>query len=114
MSLNLPAYCKALLALKSTAELTFAEIAQQIQKPEVWTTALFFGQARTDQKTAEQILQVLKADGIISYLDEDTGEEKSFSPSMIMKGLSVGLAGNGGMVQRGSTWEWPPKVSGHW
>jgi cyanate lyase len=110
MSLNLPAYCTALLSLKATSELTFAQIAEQIQKPEVWTTALFFGQARTDVKTAEAILKVVKGDGMISYLDEYTGQEKVFSPSMIIKGLSSGLAGNGGMVQRGATWEWPPKV----
>jgi hypothetical protein len=59
---TLPAYCIALLSLKSTSELTFAEISTKISKPEVWTTSLFFGQARTDKATAEELLKVLSAE----------------------------------------------------
>ncbi|ORY23809.1 cyanate lyase C-terminal domain-domain-containing protein [Naematelia encephala] len=107
---NLPSYCTALLSLKAESSLSFSEIANTIGKPEVWTTALFFGQAKADQSTAESLLDALgsKRDNKeISYQAEEDGSSKTLSRDFIIKGL-IG-EGMGGMIERGGTWEFPPK-----
>ena len=108
--MNLPAYCTALLAAKSTSGLTFAQIADSISKPEVWTTALFYGQAHADATTAQQILDALKVSGSVSHTSSVTGEAKSMQAEVLVAGLSGQMSGVEGMVVRGGTWEWPPKV----
>ena len=107
MTMDLPHHCTALLSAKANAGLTFAELAQKISKPEVWTTALFFGQAHADEPTAKAIIEALnlKEDAQISYGPEN----KVMSTDRVISGLS-GKNGVDGMVTRGGTWEWPPKV----
>lgn len=104
MTMNLPPHCTALLSAKAESKLTFSEIAQKISKPEVWTTALFFGQAHADEATAKAIVNTLEIGSSVSYGPEN----KSMSVQMIEGGLS-GKGGIDGMVSRGRTWEWPPK-----
>jgi hypothetical protein len=116
MSAQLPAYCTALLAWKTESNLTFSEIAEKLQRPEVWTTALFFGQAKTDEETAKRLLDIAgtPADGLVKYSTIDDPTEKAIPASLIIKGLSgkgVDSKGVDGMITRGGTWEWPPKVS---
>ncbi|WVQ83931.1 cyanate hydratase [Cryptococcus sp. DSM 104549] len=102
---NLPLHCKLLLRAKAGEELTFADIAKRINKPEVWTTALFYGQATTDKDTARKIYDVLSG-------------EVYFGAAVTERSLLVldGLSGTGdanmgveGMVTRGATFEVPPK-----
>ena len=105
--MNVPPHCTALLAAKSESGITFAELAQKISKPEVWTTALFFGQAHADDSTAKAIIDALGIGSSVSYGPEN----KSMSVQLLTAGLS-GKGGIDGMVTRGGTWEWPPKVRG--
>jgi cyanate lyase len=115
MSAPLPAYCTALLAWKSESKLTFSDIAAKLERPEVWTTALFFGQAKTDEETAKKLLDLAgtPADGLVKYFTIDDPSEKVIPAELIIKGLSgkgVDSKGVDGMITRGGTWEWPPKV----
>ena len=96
---ELPTYCHSLLAAKAATALTFDDIAKAIGKPEVWTTALFFGQARCDEETAKKITEVLKM---------ASGEDSVVSG---LAGKGDGSFGVSGMVVRGGTWDGPPKVS---
>ena len=116
MSAPLPAYCTALLAWKTESNLTFSAIAEKLGRPEVWTTALFFGQAKTDEETAQKLLDLAgtPADGLVKYSTIDDPTEKAIPASAIIKGLcgkGVDSKGVDGMITRGGTWEWPPKVS---
>lgn len=43
---GLPAACHALLEAKAKSGLTFEQISEKLGKPEVWTAALFYGQAK--------------------------------------------------------------------
>jgi cyanate lyase len=95
---ELPSYCHSLLAAKAATALTFDDIAKAIGKPEVWTTALFFGQARCDEETAKKVTEVLKM---------ASGEESVVSG---LAGKGDGSFGVSGMVVRGGTWDGPPKV----
>jgi cyanate lyase len=115
MSAPLPAYCTALLAWKTESNLTFSAIAEKLGRPEVWTTALFFGQAKTDEETAQKLLELAgtPADGLVKYATIDDPSEKTIPASSIIKGLcgkGVDSKGVDGMITRGGTWEWPPKV----
>lgn len=112
---NLPYHCKALLTAKQERGLTFDDVAKAINKPEVWTTARFYGQATTDSNTAEAILKALGGEQHwADYNDKlETGQEK-----IDVKRVLNGLSGNGeenmgvkGMITRGATFEVPPKVS---
>jgi len=105
MTMDLPPHCTALLSAEAESGLTFVELAEKISKPEVWTTALFFGQAHGDEATAKAIIDALKIGTSVSYGPDD----KSMSVQMVEAGLS-GKGGIEGMVTRGGTWEWPPKV----
>ena len=115
MSAPLPAYCTALLSWKSDSGITFAEIAAQLGKPEVWTTALFFGQAKTDDETARKLLAITQTDynDTLKYYTIDDPTVKHCPGWAVVHGLSgkgVDSRGVDGMVTRGGTWEWPPKV----
>lgn len=112
---NLPYHCKALLTVKQESGLTFDDVAKAINKPEVWTTALFYGQATTDSNTAEAILKALGGEQHwADYNDKlEPGQEK-----IDVKRVLNGLSSNGeenmgvkGMITRGATFEVPPKVS---
>ncbi|KAK1926611.1 cyanate lyase C-terminal domain-containing protein [Papiliotrema laurentii] len=114
MSAPLPAYCTALLSWKSDSGITFAEIAAQLGKPEVWTTALFFGQAKTDDETARKLLAITQTDynDTLKYYTIDDPTVKHCPGWAVVHGLSgkgVDSRGVDGMVTRGGTWEWPPK-----
>jgi len=120
MSGPLPAYCTALLSWKVDSGLTFAQIAEKLGKPEVWTTALFFGQTKTDDATAKKLLEIVAigADDTLEYYTIDDPAIKHCPGRMVVQGLSgkgVDSRGVDGMVTRGGTWEWPPKVGpGAW
>ena len=110
---ELPSYCHALLAAKSGTELTFDDIAKAISKPEVWTTALFFGQARCDAETAKKIVEVLKLDVKNDYVWGSDPAQRTVTDQMVIDGLAgkgAGSMGVNGMVVRGGTWDGPPKV----
>ncbi|GFZ49025.1 cyanase [Saitozyma sp. JCM 24511] len=112
MSFEIPSHCTALLAAKAGSDLTFAEIAKAIGKPEVWTTAVFFGQARTDEATAKKLVEMLKIPPQYRYYwGEDPGT-KTITDENIVDGLAgrgSGSMGVKGMVVRGGTWDGPPK-----
>lgn len=111
---ELPSYCHALLAAKSGTTLTFDDIAKSIGKPEVWTTALFFGQARCDADTAKQIVEVLKLKVTNDYVWGSDPQQRTVTDEMVIDGLAgkgAGSMGVSGMVVRGGTWDGPPKVS---
>ena len=117
MSLQLPAHCSALLSSKSHSGLTFAEIASRLNKPEVWTTALFFGQARCDEPTAKAIVSTMGIPPVYEFHWGDHPEVRTMSDEMVVSGLmgrGSGSMGVDGMVVRGATWESPPKVSLTW
>ncbi|KIR36058.1 cyanate hydratase [Cryptococcus deuterogattii MMRL2647] len=110
---NLPYHCKALLTAKQERGLTFDDVAKAINKPEVWTTALFYGQATTDSNTAEAILKALGGEQHWANHNNklEPGQEK-----IDVKRVLNGLSGNGeenmgvkGMITRGATFEVPPK-----
>lgn len=94
---DLPSHSTTLLAAKTASGKTFDEIASAIDKPEVWTTALFFGQTRCNEETARAIAKVL-----------NVGDE---SVVMGLCGKGSGSIGVEGMTVRGGTWDGPPKVS---
>ncbi|KAI5451195.1 Cyanate hydratase [Naganishia albida] len=84
---GLPAACHALLDAKAKKGLNFEEISKQIGKPEVWTAALFYGQAKPDEATLTKLSEVLE-------IEHST--------------LQTGLGG-AYTVHRGESWTWPPK-----
>jgi cyanate lyase len=110
---ELPSYCHALLAAKAGTTLTFDDIAKQIGKPEVWTTALFFGQARCDTETAKKVVEVLKMTVKNDYVWGSDPQQRMVTDEMVVDGLAgkgAGSMGVSGMVVRGGTWDGPPKV----
>jgi len=109
---NLPLYCKCLLAMKATGGFTFAHIAERLAKPEVWTTALFFGQAKCDLQTASMLIIILSDDGpgqTFLFQDPESGAERQVARELVLSGLQGLGVVNGGMVTRGGTWDMPPK-----
>lgn len=110
---ELPSYCHALLAAKAGTTLTFDDIAKSIGKPEVWTTALFFGQARCDTETAKKVVEVLKMTVKNDYVWGSDPQQRMVTDEMVVDGLAgkgAGSMGVSGMVVRGGTWDGPPKV----
>ncbi|ODN75198.1 cyanate hydratase [Cryptococcus amylolentus CBS 6039] len=111
---DLPYHCKAILAAKSETGKTFDDIAKSIGKPEVWTTALFYGQATTNEETANAILNALGGQGLFDQLSDHrtaSGDEQ-----IIYEKVLKGLSGKGeenygvpGLIQRGATIDLPPK-----
>ncbi|RSH79113.1 Cyanate hydratase [Apiotrichum porosum] len=92
---SLAPHCQTLMEAKQASGKTFAEIAAAIGKPEVWTAALFFGNAVTDAETAAKI-----------------ATEIGLKDEVAVKGLAgkgPGSLGVDGMIVRGQNWEWPPK-----
>ena len=111
----LPLYCTALLCWKTVSGVTFAAIAKDLDKPEVWTTALFFGQAKCDAETAKSLLEIMsiKSEGHVIYSTADDPTPKKYPAQAVIAGLTGrGMDSNGvyGMVARGGTADWPPKV----
>lgn len=49
----------AILAAKAATALTFADIATEVGRSEVWTTSAIFGQARMDPAEAEALVAAL-------------------------------------------------------
>ncbi|GHJ90248.1 hypothetical protein NliqN6_6650, partial [Naganishia liquefaciens] len=84
---GLPSACHVLLDAKAKKGLTFEQISEQIGKPEVWTAALFYGQAKPDEETLQKLAQVL-----------------DIFPEVLQDGL-----GGSYVVHRGESWTWPPK-----
>ncbi|KAJ9107648.1 hypothetical protein QFC21_001108 [Naganishia friedmannii] len=84
---GLPPACHALLEAKASKGLTFEQIAEKLGKPEVWTAALFYGQAKPDEPTLSKLSEILSIDSAT---------------------LQSGLGGSY-TVHRGETWTWPPK-----
>ncbi|KAK8846629.1 cyanate hydratase [Kwoniella newhampshirensis] len=112
--LDLPPHCRALLAAKTASNLTFAEIASSVHRPEVWTTALFYGQATTDDTTAEAIFELLGNSSLLENYNRDFVADGGVK--MTKERLVGGLSGRGegnmgvkGMITRGGTFEVPPK-----
>jgi cyanate lyase len=111
---DVPAHSTALLAAKATSGKTFDEIAAALDKPEVWTTALFFGQNRCDEATAKKIVELLSIGETFTYAWGDSPEKKTVSGESVVMGLAgkgAGSLGVEGMSVRGGTWDGPPKVS---
>jgi cyanate lyase len=90
---TLPDHLTQLLSSKGQLGLTFAEIAEKIGKPEVWTAAVFYGQAVPDEATAQKLLDILRIGSAVE-----------------MNALLGKTTGVRGMVERGAGWECPPKV----
>ncbi|WVQ97717.1 cyanate hydratase [Kwoniella sp. CBS 9459] len=112
--LDLPAHCSALLVAKTMSGLTFAEIANAVDKPEVWTTALFYGQATTDESTAAAIYELLDKDNFLENYNKDylpAGQASITKQRLIggLAGVGEGNMGVKGMVTRGGSIELPPK-----
>ncbi|OWZ44098.1 cyanate hydratase [Cryptococcus neoformans C23] len=110
---NLPYHCKALLTIKQEKGLTFDDVAKAINKPEVWTTALFYGQASTDESTADAILNALGGEQFwTDYNDRLERDQEKIDIKRVLNGLSgKGEENMGvkGMITRGATFEVPPK-----
>lgn len=103
-------HCLHLQAAKAASGLTFADIATKLDKPEVWTAALFYGSAVTDESTAGSIFSILESSSGFMSQGEKSGK-------FTKESLINGLAGKGpsslgvdGMIVRGQNWECPPKV----
>ncbi|WVF70175.1 cyanate hydratase [Kwoniella sp. CBS 6097] len=112
--LDLPPHCSALLVAKTLSGLTFDEIAKSIDKPEVWTTALFYGQATTDDATANAIYDLLDKNSFLERYNRDylPPGQASFTKQRLIGGLAgigEGNMGVKGMVTRGGSIELPPK-----
>ncbi|WWC67536.1 cyanate hydratase [Kwoniella pini CBS 10737] len=118
--MNLPEHNKVLLLAKSLSGLTFEEISKKLDKPEVWTAALFYGQAICqDKETAENLFKVLNSNNnnndfleeynnnyILNNLPKLTKEKFINS----LQGIgSEGSLGVKGMVDRDKGMEMPPK-----
>ncbi|TYJ58225.1 cyanate hydratase [Cryptococcus floricola] len=111
---DLPYHCKAILAAKSETGKTFDDIAKSIGKPEVWTTALFYGQATTNEETANAILNALGGQELFDQVSDHRtaiGDEQ-----IIYEKVLKGLSGKGeenygvpGLILRGATIDLPPK-----
>ncbi|OCF38887.1 cyanate hydratase [Kwoniella heveanensis CBS 569] len=114
--LDLPTHCSALLLAKTLSGLTFDEIAKSIDKPEVWTTALFYGQATTDETTAAAIFDLLdgKDKSFLETYNKDylpSGQAQLTKARLVggLAGVGEGNMGVKGMVTRGGSIELPPK-----
>jgi cyanate lyase len=94
---NLAPHCETLLSCKTTSGKSFETLAKEVNKPEVWLAALFFGNAVTDPETAAKIAKAINC--------SDEGAIKC------MAGLGPGNSGVPGGINRGTGWEWPPRVS---
>ncbi|WRT65154.1 cyanate hydratase [Kwoniella shivajii] len=114
--LNLPLHCQALLQLKTLSGLTFSDISTKIDKPEVWTAALFYGQATTDEDTAKKVFEVLSEGSKSSLEAYNKDYLPPNTPQVTQERLIAGLAGKGqgslgvqGLVDRDRGMEMPPK-----
>nr|XP_019005560.1 cyanate hydratase [Kwoniella mangroviensis CBS 8507]OCF69021.1 cyanate hydratase [Kwoniella mangroviensis CBS 8507] len=111
---NLPSHCHPLLIAKTLSNLTFAEIATQIDKPEVWTASLFYGQAVTDEETAEKIYKALGEDSFVAEYNTNhlTGGQLELTKKRFINGL-IGMSesslGVKGLVDREKGMDMPPK-----
>ncbi|KAA1096222.1 Cyanate hydratase [Puccinia graminis f. sp. tritici] len=69
-------FLKRLVDAKESKELSFGEIAKKIGRSEVWTAALFYGQAKPEQTDLNKLGEVLD----IPEQDFKKGFPKSFFP----------------------------------
>ncbi|KAH9457142.1 hypothetical protein Pst134EA_021036 [Puccinia striiformis f. sp. tritici] len=69
-------FLKKLVEAKETKGLSFCEIAKGIKRSEVWTAALFYGQAKPEQTDLNHLSEVLN----IPKRDLEKGFPKSFFP----------------------------------
>ncbi|TXT12086.1 uncharacterized protein COLE_02496 [Cutaneotrichosporon oleaginosum] len=93
--MSLPSHYDTLLAAKTASGKTFAELAEEVGKPEVWLAALFFGNAVTDAETAARIASAIGC-----------SDEAAIGA---MAGRGAGNVGVSGGITRGRGWEWPPR-----
>ncbi|WWC87304.1 cyanate hydratase [Kwoniella dendrophila CBS 6074] len=112
--MDLPLHCKVLLQAKISSGLTFQQIAEKIEKPEVWTAALFYGQAVTDEETSIKIYEVLGEETFIAdynhnYLLPNTSKLTKDKVINGLLGKSENSLGVSGMVDRDKGIEMPPR-----
>ncbi|KAG0149144.1 hypothetical protein CROQUDRAFT_669423 [Cronartium quercuum f. sp. fusiforme G11] len=55
-----PQFCSTLFDAKLAKSLSFSEIAKEIERSEVWTAALFYGQAKPEPKDLEALSKTLE------------------------------------------------------
>ncbi|KAJ9093230.1 hypothetical protein QFC19_008436 [Naganishia cerealis] len=99
---GLPPACHALLDAKTKKQLSFAQISEMIGKPEVWTAALFYGQAKTPRSLFPGLALTPPQP------DAETLTKLSQVLDIFEPALHEGLGGSY-TVHRGETWTWPPK-----
>lgn len=56
---GLAPHCDTLLAHKATSRKTFATLAAEVDKPEAWLAAVFFGHAVASVETAARIARAV-------------------------------------------------------
>lgn len=106
MSSELPLHLEALHKAKTESGLTFAQIAEKVGKPEVWTAAVFYGQARPDEETATAIVDAVLPGSNVMLQVRGAVERVAISPDIIVQELSgKGQSNLGvpGMVVRNQT-----------
>lgn len=111
---SLPLHLEALHKAKTDSRLTFAQIATKINKPEVWTAAVFYGQARPDEETAAAIVHAVLPGSNVMLQTRGSAERIAVSPDIIVQelaGMGQSNLGVGGMVLRNQGVESVPKVS---
>ena len=114
MSSELPLHLEALHKAKTESGLTFAQIAEKVGKPEVWTAAVFYGQARPDEETATAIVAAVLPGSNVMLQVRGAVERVAVSPDIIVQELSgKGQSNLGvpGMVVRNQTVDSIPRVS---
>ncbi|WWC59046.1 cyanate hydratase [Kwoniella dejecticola CBS 10117] len=114
--MDLSEHNRALLLAKSLSGLTFQEIADKIDKPEVWTAALFYGQAvAPDAETAQKIYEVLGENAFVTEYNHNhlpAGSHKLTKDKFVNALQGIGTPqslGVKGMVDRDKGMEMPPK-----
>ena len=115
MSSELPIHLEALHKAKTESGLTFAQIADKVGKPEVWTAAVFYGQARPDEETAKAIVEAVLPGSNVMLHVRGAADRVAVSPDIIVQelaGKGQSNLGVPGMVVRNQTVETVPRVSG--
>lgn len=113
MPTETPLHLLALQKAKSESGLTFAQLADKIAKPEVWTAAVFYGQARPDEETAAAIVNALTPGSNVMIQTPGSADRIAVSPDIMIQELSgKGQSNLGvqGMVVRNETVESVPRV----
>jgi len=93
--------------------LTFEKIAEGINKPEVWTAAVFYGQAKVCRAIGAPPAVVRASTDPRRPILTQPNPEDLGKLSEVLDLDSEQLKSSFGdhhMVHRGETWTWPPKV----